>query len=295
MIETEHIEAIRDSVASVLPLLRELTENSCPEPYTVENLWWTKLNVAISITAALIGGIGAFYGYKGFVYAKETARNVARLPQETQVKLCLSLLQDLLLNYVRAIVIFCNNKDVLKTPSDNYISNFILPEFEDIFNPESFYHNGTAFICLNDLKSRMKHYNHMIEVIENHCINGGITDKDCKDLVIKTSKVTRSVFNFIKEINGTQETLKCKLTARIAKQTNCRTEKVELNSENKKMFHTLVATMESHPGMVKFNNISLDLSSEVSKNIQYLGDSNEAPSVIDVLAYNGIIERQYLE
>lgn len=30
MIETEHIEAIRDSVASVLPLLRELTENSSP-------------------------------------------------------------------------------------------------------------------------------------------------------------------------------------------------------------------------------------------------------------------------
>lgn len=49
MIEVEHIEAIRDSVASVLPLLRVLTENSSPEPYTVENLWWTKLNVAISI------------------------------------------------------------------------------------------------------------------------------------------------------------------------------------------------------------------------------------------------------
>lgn len=205
MIEVEHIEAIRDSVASVLPLLRELTENSSPEPYTVENLWWTKLNVAISITAAMIGGLGAYYGYKGFVYAKETARNVARLPQETQVKLCLSLLQDLLLNYVRAIVIFCNHKDGLKAPSDNYISNFILPEFEDIFNPESFYHNGTAFVCLNDLKSRMKHYNHMIEVIENHCISGGITASDCKDLVIKTSKVTRSVFNFIKEIEyGTQ-------------------------------------------------------------------------------------------
>ena len=61
------------------------------------------------------------------------------------------------------------------------------------------------------------------------------------------------------------------------------------------MFHTLVATMESHLGMVKFNNISLDLSSEVFKNIQYLVDSNEAPSVIDMLAYNAIIERRYLE
>lgn len=83
MIEVEHIEAIRDSVASVLPLLRVLTENSSPEPYTVENLWWTKLNVAISITAALIGGLGAYYGYKGFVYAKETARNVAPTTRDT--------------------------------------------------------------------------------------------------------------------------------------------------------------------------------------------------------------------
>lgn len=295
MIDTDHIEAIRDSVASVLPLLRELTENSSPEPYTVENLWWTKLNVAISVAAALIGGLGAFYGYKGFVYAKETARNVARLPQETQVRLCLSLLQDLLLNYVRAIVIFCNHKDGLNAPSDNYISNFILPEFEDIFNPESFYHNGSAFVCLNDLKSRMKHYNHMIEVIETHCINGVITDKDCKDLVIKTSKVTRSVFNFIKEINGTQEILKCKLIAQIVEQTNCRTEVVELNSENKQLFHKLVATMESQPGMAKFANISLDLSSEISKNIQYLCDDKRELSAIDLLAYNGIIERRYLE
>lgn len=38
MIETKQIEAIRDSVASVLPLFRELAENSCPESYTVANL-----------------------------------------------------------------------------------------------------------------------------------------------------------------------------------------------------------------------------------------------------------------
>ncbi len=139
---------------------------------------------------------------------------------------------------------------------------------------------------------------HLLEdhkVIENHCINGGITDKDCKDLVIKTSKVTRSVFNFIKEIDGTRETLKCKLIAKIAEQTNYRPEKVELNVENKQMFHTLVTTMESYPGMVKFGNISLDLSSEVSKNIQFLNDNKAVPSAIDMLAYNGIIERRYLE
>ena len=284
MIETEHIEAIRDSVASVLPLLRELAENSSPEPYTVENLWWTKLNVAISITAALIGGLGAYYGYKGFVYAKETAHNVARLPQETQVRLCLSLLQDLMLNYVRAIVIFCNHKDGL-----------MLPEFEDIFNPESFYQNGSAYICLNYLKSRMKHYNHMIEVIESHCISGGITDKDCKDLVVKTSKVTRSVFNFVKEIDGTQEAFKHNLIEKIAKQTNSRTEIVQLNYDNKQIFHALVYAMESLPGMVKFDNVSFDLSSAVSKVIQHLSDTEDTPSTIDMLAYNGMIERQYME
>lgn len=49
MIEIEHIEGIGDSVASVLPLLRELTANSSPEPYTAENLWRTELNVAVSV------------------------------------------------------------------------------------------------------------------------------------------------------------------------------------------------------------------------------------------------------
>ena len=295
MIETEHIEAIRDSVATVVPLLRELAENSSPEPYTVENLWWTKLNVVISITAALIGGLGAYYGYKGFVYAKETARNVVRLPQETQVRLCLSLLKDLMLNYVRAIVIFCNRKDGLKPPSDNYISNFMLPEFEDIFNPESFYQNGTAFICLHYLKSRMTHYNHMIEVIESHCSSGEITDKDCEDLVVKTSKVIRSVFHFVQEIDGMQEILQQKLIENIARHTNCRKTTVQLTDENKQIFHILVAAMESHTGMVKFDNVAFDLSSAVANSIKHLRDSEGAPSTIDMLAYNGLIERQYLE
>ena len=135
----------------------------------------------------------------------------------------------------------------------------------------------------------------MIEVIESHCINGGLTDKDCKDLVVKTSKVTRSVFNFVKEIDGTQETLKQKLIEKIANQTNCRTETVQLNDENKQIFHALVAAMESLPGMVKFDNVSFDLSSAVSKAIHYLRDTEDTPSTIDILAYNGIIERQYME
>lgn len=295
MIETEHIQAIRDSLASVLPLIREMAENSSPEPYTVENLWWTKLNVAISIAATLIGGLGAYYGYKGFVYAKKTAQNVARLPQQTQIRLCLSLLQDLLLNYVRGIVIFCDHKQGLKPPSDNYISNFMLPEFEDIFNPESFYQNGTAFVCLNDLKFRMKHYNHMVEVIESHCGNGRITDKDCKDLVIKTSKVTRLVFSFIKEIDGTQEALKHTLIEKIAKQTNSRAEKVELNDENKQIFSTIVDAMQSLPGMVKFDNVPLALSAAVSRTIQSLMDREAVITTTEMLAYNSIIERQYME
>ncbi len=135
----------------------------------------------------------------------------------------------------------------------------------------------------------------MIEVIESHCISGGITDKDCKDLVVKTSKVTRSVFNFVKEIDGTQEALKQKLIEKVANQTNCRTETVQLNDENKQIFHALVAAMESLPGMVKFDNVSFDLSFDISESIQQLSDTDDTPSTIDMLAYNGIIERQYME
>ena len=295
MIETEHIEVIRDSVAALLPLLRELTENSSPEPYTVDNLWWTKSNVAISIIAALIGGFGAYYGYKGFLYAKETARNVARLPQKTQELLCLSLLQDLIQNFVRAIVILCNHTDGLKAPSDNYISNFMLPEFDDMFHAESFYQNGDAFVCLNELKTRMKHYNHMIEVIESHCISGRITDKDCNDLVVKTLKIIRYVFKFLKEIDGTYEPHKQILIENISKHTDSRTETVQLIDGNRQIFRAITAAMESIPGMVRFDNVQLNLSSEVSKKIQYLNDRKDRPNTIDMLAYNGIIERQYLE
>jgi len=53
----EAIEEMRDSVISALPVLRELLMNSNPEPYTVENLWWTKLNVAISVFAVIVGWV----------------------------------------------------------------------------------------------------------------------------------------------------------------------------------------------------------------------------------------------
>lgn len=294
------IETICDSVTSVLPILKELAKNTNPEPYTVENLCWTKLNVVISITAALIGGLGAYYGYKGFVYAKETARNVVRLSQETQLRLCLSLLQDLLLNYVRAIVIFCNRQQALISPSDNYISNLMLPEFEDMFNPESFYQNETAFVSLNDLKLRMRHYNHMIEVIESHCLNSSITDKDCYDLVIKTLKVTRSVFKFIREIGSSNDEIIHKLTRKVVNQTNKRTENVELTDKNKNMFNAMVKAIEamhSYSEKMRLDDTFLDLSVPVADAIRQLSGKGSCCTLTatDMLAYNGLIEMQYLE
>lgn len=327
MIETEYIEAIRDSLTSVLPLLRELAENSSPEPYVIENLWWTKLNVAISIIAAIIGGLGAYYGYKGFIYAKETARNVARMPQETQLKLCRSLLEDLLRNYVRATIISYNHRQGLKPPSDNYISNFMLPEFEDIFTPESlasFFQNKDAYVCLHYLKSRMKHYNHMVEVIESHCINDGITDKDREDLVTKTLRVMRSLFKFIEKLEGTDDVVKHTLIKKIAKPTDDRKKKTEdvfkselkekianltedrkesvkLNDENKQIFQTIVAAMKSDLEKFKFDDVSFKdesfkWESAVPETIQQFMNREEGePSITEMLAYNGIIERQYLK
>ena len=95
MIETEYIEAIKDSISSIIPLIHEIVNNSNPVPYTVENLEWTKFNVFISVLAVLIGALGAYYGYKGYYFSKLTAKNVERLPQSTQMKLCVSLLLDL--------------------------------------------------------------------------------------------------------------------------------------------------------------------------------------------------------
>lgn len=197
--EYEHIEAIKDSIAASLPLLRELAENSSPEPYTIENLWWTKINVAISVIAAIMGAIGAWYGYKGFVQSRKTAQNVIRMSLDTQLKLCTSLIFDLIRNYVRAVVVIINKTEG-KIPTENYISSFTIADFQDVFFPESFNQKPDAFLVLSYVKQRLLHYKKLLSLISNHCAKDELSPTDCKDLLEKPIKIIKSIFVFVNNI-----------------------------------------------------------------------------------------------
>lgn len=197
--EYEHIEAIKDSIAASLPLLRELAENSSPEPYTIENLWWTKINVAISVIAAIMGAIGAWYGYKGFVQSRKTAQNVIRMSLDTQLRLCTSLIFDLIRNYVRAVVVIINRTEG-KIPTENYISSFTIADFQDVFFPESFNQKPDAFLVLSYVKQRLLHYKKLLSLISNHCAKDELSPTDCKDLLEKPIKIIKSIFVFVNDI-----------------------------------------------------------------------------------------------
>lgn len=295
MIEPENIEAIRDSIPSVISLICEIANNSNPVPYTVENLEWTKFNVFISALAILIGALGSYYGYKGYYFSKLTAKNVARLPQSTQMKLCMSLLLDLMTNFVRAIniKIYCGNNK--KSPSDNYISIFTLPDFAEIFKPEIFYDNEKAFILLCQVKARMNQYNHLIEIIEGHCAIGDITETDQRVLISKTVKVVRAVFLFMKEAYKNDNPVLLKLHQEIANITEKRKDMIEADEKSKILFKSIYDVMKTD-----YKNTNLDLSNFRysdglrEKLIAYTDEDTKTEDILLLLAYNGLLEYQYI-
>jgi hypothetical protein len=202
--ETEQLDAIRDSITATLPLLRELAGNSSPEPYTIENLWWTKFDVIISIIAAILGALGTWYGYKGFIQSRKTAQNVVRVSNETQFLLCSSYIFDLIRNYIRAVVVDINyhSQEKIKYPTENYISTFTLSEFQDAFFPESFNQNPEAYLKLTYVKQRLLVYNATLSVIATHCSQCNIQENDCNDLLEKPIKIIKAIFYFVDAIGS---------------------------------------------------------------------------------------------
>lgn len=242
MIETaDVIEEMRDSVASALPVLREMLMNSSPEPYTIENLWWTKLNVAISVFAAVVGGLGAWFGYKSYVYSKKTADNVSRLPKDTQIQLMISLLVDLMKNYINAILISSRSEIGLKQPSPIYINLFRLPSFSDIFKEDSFYDNCEAYLALNNLKTRVIHYNKMVGLLELDSRHGQITQVEYDGLILKTTKVIRTLFVFSSYIDGAEEQLCIALVKKLKKQVSILQIPDNLSVEEKLLYDKCLA------------------------------------------------------
>lgn len=150
MIEPNHIEAIRDSISASLPLLRQLAENSSPEPYTIENIGLTKFNIVISILALLCSLIGAYYGWRGYVMSKVTAINVERIKPYTQQRLIIEYFRYVLTSYIRTLVIHEKTSGG-ERPSAQYVNSLSLPAFGDFYYIDRFEQfNGCEIFKIND-------------------------------------------------------------------------------------------------------------------------------------------------
>lgn len=150
MIEVNHIEAIHDSISASLPLLRQLAENSSPEPYTIENIGLTKFNIVISILALFCSLVGAYYGWRGYVMSKLTAVNVERIKPYTQQRLIIEYFRYVFTSYVRIMVIHMNSS-IGKQPSLQYVNSLSLPAFGDFYYIDRFEQfNGCKIFKINE-------------------------------------------------------------------------------------------------------------------------------------------------
>lgn len=294
MVETESVEIVRDSALTIIPLLREIVTNSDPVPYTVESLEWTKFNVFISVLAVLAGFLGAFYGNRGYYFSKLTAKNVARLPHSTQLKLCLELLKLVMTNFVRVNSIKIYYSRDKKCPSDNYISTFTLPDFTEMFKPEIFYNNENAFIKLNQIKSTMKQYNHLVEIVERHCNVGVITETDIKALTLKTMQVLRVTLRFMNDAYPNDNTILQNLCDKIVNITKSRTDLIEANADSRILFKRICVEMAAD---YKYMNLNFDFNVDKElreKLFAFAGKDAQANDILLLLAYNGLLEFQHI-
>lgn len=150
MIEPNHIEAIHDSISASLPLLRQLAENSSPEPYTIENIGLTKFNIVISILALFCSLVGAYYGWRGYVMSKMTAVNVERIKPYTQQRLIIEYFRYVLTSYLRTVVIK-EKTSKGERPTAQYVNSLSLPSFGDFYYIDRFEQfNGCRIFKIND-------------------------------------------------------------------------------------------------------------------------------------------------
>lgn len=133
----EVLETIKDSLTIVVPHIREMAENSKPEPYTVQNITIASWNLLIAVVAALFGFLGALFGYLGYKFSKQTARNVVRVSADMQLHLCYDFIIDLYRNTMRAVIYGQAYKD----KKDLQINDIIALKFmcfDDIFHIDAY-------------------------------------------------------------------------------------------------------------------------------------------------------------
>ena len=188
----EVLETIKDSLTVVVPHIREMAENSKPEPYTVQNITIASWNLLIAVVAALFGFLGALFGYLGYKFSKQTARNVVRVSADVQLHLCYDFIIDLYRNTMRAVIYGQAYKDK-KDLQINDIIALKLMCFDDIFHIDAYNQNSDVYIIMKHLKDRMQNYNDDVELCCDNIKNRRDLSSDFYNISFKQLHILLSV------------------------------------------------------------------------------------------------------
>ena len=234
----EVLETIKDSLTVVVPHIREMAENSKPEPYTVQNITIASWNLLIAVVAALFGFLGALFGYLGYKFSKQTARNVVRVSADVQLHLCYDFIIDLYRNTMRAVIYGQAYKD----KKDLQINNIIalkLTCFDDIFHIDAYNQNSDVYIIMKHLKDRMQNYNDDVELCCDNIKNRRDLSSDFYNISFKQLHILLSVKRLLEHME-TQKDYTNEIFALLLKKH------IKHVTSNKDYFLSIYDTLEKH-------------------------------------------------
>ena len=197
----EVLETIKDSLTVVVPHIREMAENSKPEPYTVQNITIASWNLVIAVVAALFGFLGTLFGYLGYKFSKQTARNVVRVSTDVQRELCLDFIIDLYRSTMRAIKYGQAYKDKITLHTNDVIA-LKLPRFNDIFHIDAYNLDSEVYIIMKHLKDRMQNYNENVELCCDNMKNGRDLSSDFQLLSSKPMHILIMVKKLLEQMES---------------------------------------------------------------------------------------------
>lgn len=234
----EVLETIKDSLTVVVPHIREMAENSKPEPYTVQNITIASWNLLIAIVAALFGFLGALFGYLGYKFSKQTARNVVRVSADVQLHLCYDFIIDLYRNTMRAVIYGQAYKDK-KDLQINDIIALKLMCFDDIFHIDAYNQNSDVYIIMKHLKDRMQNYNDDVELCCDNIKNRRDLSSDFYNISFKQLHILLSVKRLLEHME-TQKDYTNEIFALLLKKH------IKHVTSNKDYFLSIYDTLEKH-------------------------------------------------
>lgn len=234
----EVLETIKDSLTIVVPHIREMAENSKPEPYTVQNITIASWNLLIAVVAALFGFLGALFGYLGYKFSKQTARNVVRVSADVQLHLCYDFIIDLYRNTMRAVIYGQAYKD----KKDLQINDIIALKFmcfDDIFHIDAYNQNSDVYIIMKHLKDRMQNYNDDVELCCDNIKNRRDLSSDFYNISFKPLHILLSVKRLMEQME-TQKDYTNEIFALLLKKH------IKHVTGNKDYFLSIYDTLEKH-------------------------------------------------